>query len=104
MLLAPDRFAAEGDRVRILDRESLAPLDFAACQSPDFSAAGFINTPTSSSPEPLHRGRGLIPPAVRLRNSWTAAHEQSAVQIPMIRPREESDFAFDEYDDEKDEE
>jgi hypothetical protein len=114
VLLDPDRFEIQGNRIHVLGKESLTPLNFAACQGPGFDPEDFIDVAVTVGAVDL-----LVPPILFVesadcyhlkfdffRNSWTTSHQQSTVTVPMIRPLEESDLDLDEddyYDDEDDE-
>lgn len=119
VLLDPDMFVVEGNRIHVLGRESPAPVNFAACQGgPPFPPAEtFIATAAT-----VDVAHFLVPPILFaesagcrhlkfdfFRNSWTVDHERSTVSVPMIR-RFDAESDIDEdwedyYDeDEEDEE
>lgn len=118
--LAPDRFVVEGNLIHVLGRRAMTPVNFAACQGPDINPKEFVESEFSVGTLDF-----LVPPILLaetadlfhlrfdfFRNSWTIAHEQSSVDIPIIRAGDESDFDYDEdwddededWDDEEDEE
>ncbi|MFW5415675.1 hypothetical protein J0910_03490 [Nocardiopsis sp. CNT-189] len=111
-VLDPDRFVVQGNRIHVLGKQALAPVNFAACQGPGLEPGDFIDTATTVGAVDL-----LVPPILFaesdgcyhlrfdfFRNSWTVAHEQSAVPIPVIRPLELSDLdLYEDYDEDEDE-
>ncbi|GAA1560263.1 hypothetical protein GCM10009678_49010 [Actinomadura kijaniata] len=110
VLLDPDRFVVQGNLIHVLGRESLTPVNFAACQGPDISPERFVET--AATVEAAHF---LVPPILFteladcyhlrfdfFRNSWTVNHEQATVSVPMIRRYDESDLDYDEYEEDED--
>jgi hypothetical protein len=102
VLLDPDRFVVEGNRIHVLGKKSLTPVNFASCQGgPPVSPARAFITPAAT----VEVAHFLVPPILFaesadcyhlkfdfFRNSWMVDHERSTVSIPMIRPFEESDI------------
>ncbi|MEV0406543.1 hypothetical protein [Actinoallomurus sp. NPDC050550] len=114
VVLDPDMFVVEGNRIHVLGKESLTPVNFAACQGgPVFPSAEIFIT-TAATVDVAHF---LVPPILFaesadcyhltfdfFRNSWMVNHEQSTVSVPMIRPFEDSDIDEDDWGDYDDEE
>ncbi|GAA2443806.1 hypothetical protein GCM10010191_70550 [Actinomadura vinacea] len=116
VILDPDMFVVEGDRIHVLGKDSLTPVNFASCQGgpPVPPAENFITT--ASTVDVAHF---LVPPILFeesadcyhlkfdfFRNSWMADHQQSTVSVPMIRPFEDGDIDYDweDYDYDEDDE
>ncbi|WP_051467311.1 hypothetical protein [Actinomadura oligospora] len=117
VVLAPDRFVVEGNLIHVLGEKAMEPVNFAACQGPGIEGKDFVATETVVGTLDF-----LVPPILFaetadhfhlrfdfFRNSWTVEHEQSSVDIPMIKDLEEDDLYWDEdeewdEDDEWDEE
>ncbi|MEU6584404.1 hypothetical protein [Nocardia sp. NPDC046763] len=112
----PDRFVVEGNRIHVLGKNSLTPVNFASCQGgpPVAPAKEFITT--ASTVEVLSL---LVPPILFaesadcyhlkfdfFRNSWMVDQERSTVSIPMIRPFSKDDIDEDwedRYDEDEEE-
>ncbi|MFG1997860.1 hypothetical protein ACGFNU_01780 [Spirillospora sp. NPDC048911] len=103
VVLDPDMFVVEGDRIHVLGKESLTPVNFAACQGgpPLPSAESLITTATT-----VDVAHFLVPPILFaetadcyhlkfdfFRNTWMVKHERSTVPVPKIRF-----FGFDDID------
>ncbi|QKG21597.1 hypothetical protein [Actinomadura verrucosospora] len=117
VLLDPDLFVVEGDRIHVLGKEAPTPVNFASCFGgpPMPSADTYIGTAVA-----LDAVHVLVPPILFaeddgcyhlkfdfFRNTWTVGHEQSAVSVPMIRPFDEEDIPEDwedEYDEDEEDE
>ncbi|GAA4078064.1 hypothetical protein [Actinomadura miaoliensis] len=116
VLLDPDMFVVEGNRIHVLGKKSLTPVNFASCQGgPSFpSAETFIDTAGT-----VGVAHFLVPPILFaesagcyhlkfdfFRNSWMVGHEQSTVSVPMIRPFDSDDIDWDweDYDEEDEDE
>ncbi|GAA4636684.1 hypothetical protein GCM10023196_087410 [Actinoallomurus vinaceus] len=112
VLLDPDMFVVEGNRIHVLGKESLTPVNFASCQGgpPVPPAEDFVTTAAT-----VDVAHFLVPPILFaesadcyhltfdfFRNSWMVNHEQSTVSVPMIRPFEDDDINeyWEDYDDE----
>ncbi|MEU8117937.1 hypothetical protein AB0C21_04430 [Spirillospora sp. NPDC049024] len=100
--LDPDMFVVEGDRIHVLGKEALAPVNFASCQGgPRFPGAEtFI-----ASVAEVDVAHFLVPPILFaesadcyhlkfdfFRNTWMAKHEQATVSVPMIRQVDMEEF------------
>ncbi|MFC5187161.1 hypothetical protein [Actinomadura harenae] len=104
VVFAPDRFVVEGNLIHVLSEKAMTPVNFASCDGPAFDAEDFVSTATAVGTLDL-----LVPPILFtetadhfhlrfdfFRNSWTVEHEQSTVDVPMIREIEEEDLYLDE--------
>jgi hypothetical protein len=93
VVLDPDKFVIEGSRIHVLGRQSLAPVNFAACWNAGGSPDNYIDV--ASSVGVLHL---LVPPILFtetagcyhlqfdfFRNSWMVKHQEAQVPVPMIR-------------------
>jgi hypothetical protein len=93
VVIDPDRFVIEGDRIHVLGREALAPVNFAACWNAGGSPENYLDVAASVGVLQL-----LVPPILFaeasgcyhlrfdfFRNSWMVSHQQAAVPVPMIR-------------------
>ncbi|MUL44052.1 hypothetical protein FZ103_23295 [Streptomonospora sp. PA3] len=116
VLLDPDRFVVEGDRIHVLGKESPSPVNFAACQGgpPVTPPEDFITTAVT-----VDAAHFLVPPILftesddcyHLRfdffgNTWTLKHEQATAAVPAIRPftmediDQDWDINYPDWDDE----
>ncbi|MHA4816794.1 hypothetical protein ACXZ65_20830 [Streptomyces aculeolatus] len=118
VVLDPDRFVVEGNRIHVLGSKAPAPVNFASCQGgpPVPPAQDFVTTAAT-----VDVAHFLVPPILFtehdglfhlkfdfFRNSWTVDHEQSTVAVPMVRPFSEDDIDADwedhYYDEDEDDE
>jgi hypothetical protein len=96
VVIDPDRFVIEGDRIHVLGREALAPVNFAACWNAGGSPENYLDDAASVGVLQL-----LVPPILFaeaagcyhlrfdfFRNSWMVSHQQATVPVPMIRDLE----------------
>jgi hypothetical protein len=94
VVLDPEKFVIEGNRIHVLGKESLAPVNFAACWNSGGSPENYIDVAVSVGV--LHL---LVPPILFaetadcyhlqfdfFRNSWMVKQQQATVPVPMIRP------------------
>jgi hypothetical protein len=99
VLLDPDRFVIEGNRIHVLGKEALAPVNFAACWNSGGSPENYIDV--AAQVGVLHL---LVPPILFteaagcyhlqfdfFRNSWMVKRREATVPVPMIRNFEDSD-------------
>ncbi|MFI0449450.1 hypothetical protein [Actinomadura sp. 6N118] len=105
VLLDPDMFVVEGNRIHVLGKESLTPVNFASCQGgPPLPSAESLIT-TAATVDVAHF---LVPPILFaetadcyhltfdfFRNTWMVNHEQSTVSVPKIRLFEFADIDED---------
>ncbi|KAB2348437.1 hypothetical protein [Actinomadura rudentiformis] len=105
VLLDPDMFVVEGNRIHVLSKDSLTPVNFAACQGgPPLPSAESLIT-TAATVDVAHF---LVPPILFaetadcyhlkfdfFRNTWMVNHEQSTVSVPKIRQFEFADIDED---------
>ncbi|MCP9980421.1 2OG-Fe(II) oxygenase [Actinomadura madurae] len=113
VLLDPDMFVVEGNRIHVLGKRSPAPVNFAACQGgPPFpSADTWIATAVA-----VDAAHFLVPPILFaeadgcrhlkfdfFRNTWTVGHERSTVPVPMIRQFDPDADIDDDWEDDYDE-
>ncbi|HEU5026976.1 MAG TPA: hypothetical protein VFV01_18810 [Spirillospora sp.] len=109
VLLDPDLFVVEGDRIHVLGKEALTPVAFASCFGGPPMPSADTYVATAATLEAVHV---LVPPILFaedgdcyhlkfdfFRNTWTVGHEQSTVSVPMIRPFDEEDLPEDWEDD-----
>jgi hypothetical protein len=102
--LDPEKFVIEGNRIHVLGREALAPVNFAACWNAGGSPENYLDV--AASVGVLHL---LVPPILFaetadcyhlqfdfFRNSWMVKHRQATVPVPMIRMIEDFDPEEDE--------
>ncbi len=96
VVLDPEKFVIEGNRIHVLGKESLAPVNFAACWNAGGSPENYLDV--AASVGVLHL---LVPPILFaetpdcyhlqfdfFRNSWMVKHRQATVPVPMIRTLE----------------
>ncbi|MGW8527313.1 MULTISPECIES: hypothetical protein [Nocardiopsidaceae] len=119
VVLDPEMFVVEGNRIHVLGKESLTPVNFASCQAgPGIRPAKEFITAAAT----VGAAHFLVPPILFtesddcyhlkfdfFRNTWTVRHEQSTVSVPMIRSFDlDSDIDLDHkedwYNEEDDEE
>lgn len=106
VLLDPDKFVIEGNRIHVLGKESLAPVNFAACWNAGGSPENYLDV--AARVGVLHL---LVPPILFtetagcyhlqfdfFRNSWMVKHQEATIPVPMIRTLDGVDP--DELDDE----
>lgn len=113
VLLDPDRFVVDGDRIHVLGKESPSPVNFASCMGgpPVSYPEEFISTAVT-----IDAAHFLVPPILftesddcyHLRfdffgNTWTLKHEQTTAAVPMIRPFTMEDIDEDWDDEDEDE-
>jgi hypothetical protein len=107
VVLDPDKFVIHGNLIHVLGKESLAPVNFAACWNAGGSPENYLDV--AASVGVLHL---LVPPIFFtetagcyhlqfdfFRNSWMVKHQQATVPVPMIRTLEGLDP--EELDDEE---
>lgn len=93
VVIDPARFVVEGDRIHVLGKEALAPVNFAACWNAGGSPENYLDVAASVGVLQL-----LVPPILFaeaagcyhlrfdfFRNSWMVNHQQATVPVPMIR-------------------
>ncbi|RJO73398.1 hypothetical protein D5S18_19405 [Nocardia panacis] len=115
VLLDPEMFVVEGNRIHVLGKRAPAPVNFAACQGPVYLTVGPEDLVVASNT--VAAAHFLVPPILFaeyaglrhlkfdfFRNSWRATYEQSTVSIPMVRPLEESDIREEEWDEDDEDE
>lgn len=111
VLLDPDRFVVEGNLVHVLGKGTLAPVNFAACQSPLLSPHLFVDNAATVDVADF-----AVPPIIFtesatgyhlrfdfFRNTWMVDHEQTRVTVPTIHRLTEDELEAlldDEYDEE----
>jgi hypothetical protein len=104
--LDPEKFVIEGNRIHVLGKESLAPVNFAACWNAGGSPENYIDV--AAQVGVLHL---LVPPILFaetpdcyhlqfdfFRNSWMVKHRQAVVPVPMIRRLEEQEVDPEELE------
>lgn len=102
VLLDPEKFVIEGNRIHVLGREPLAPVNFAACWNAGGTPGNYIDV--AASVGVVHF---LVPPILFtesagcyhlqfdfFRNSWMVKQQQSVVPVPMIRSGVYNDDGF----------
>jgi hypothetical protein len=93
VLLDPDKFVIEDNRIHVLGKQALAPVNFAACWNAGGSPDNYIDV--AARVGVLHL---LVPPILFteaagcyhlqfdfFRNSWMVKHQEATVPVPMIR-------------------
>jgi len=91
--LDPDKFVIRGNQIHVLGKESLAPVNFAACWNSGGTPENYIDVAAS-----VGVAHFLVPPILFtetagcyhlqfdfFRNSWMVQHHQATVPVPMIR-------------------
>lgn len=107
VLLDPSRFVVDGDKVHVLSKSALAPVNFAACWNFGGSPDSYLGVETSL--DALHP---LVPPILFgseggcwhlrfdfFRNSWMVKLDRQSLPVPVIRdldPMAVEDGAVDE--------
>ncbi|KRV46828.1 hypothetical protein AQ490_08550 [Wenjunlia vitaminophila] len=106
VVLDPARFQVRGNQIHVLGRESLAPVNFAACWNAGGTPANYIDVAAT-----VDAAHFLVPPIFFtetddcyhlrfdfFRNTWMAKHRQVRVPVPMIRDYDDMDFDPDDWD------
>ncbi|HWO18208.1 MAG TPA: hypothetical protein VNO30_05510 [Kofleriaceae bacterium] len=99
VLLDPDKFVIEGNRIHVLGKEELAPVNFAACWNSGGSPDNYIDV--AARVGVLHL---LVPPILFteaagcyhlqfdfFRNSWMQKRQEATIPVPMIRNLDDVD-------------
>lgn len=106
VVLDPEKFAVQGNQIHILGKESLAPVNFAACWNSGGTPPNYLDV--AATVEAAHF---LVPPIVFsetddcyhlqfdfFRNTWMVKQQQLPVPVPRIRDYDEMDFDVDDWD------
>ncbi len=93
VVLDPEKFVIDGNRIHVLGKQALAPVNFAACWNSGGTPENYLDV--AASVGVLHL---LVPPILFaetagcyhlqfdfFRNSWMVKHQQATVPVPMIR-------------------
>jgi hypothetical protein len=91
--LDPDKFVIESDRIHVIGKAPLAPINFAACWNYGGSPGFYVDVEAKVGIVQL-----LVPPILWaksrgcyhlrfdfFRNSWMVQHQQAVVPVPKIR-------------------
>ncbi|GAB2596048.1 hypothetical protein GCM10027168_31000 [Streptomyces capparidis] len=92
VVLDPEKFLVRGNLIHVLGKESLAPVNFAACWNFGGTPENYLDVAAT-----VDAAHFLVPPIVFtesadcrhlrfdfFRNSWMVRHRQSTVPVPMI--------------------
>ncbi|WP_079408618.1 hypothetical protein [Streptomyces sp. 3211] len=106
VVLDPEKFVVRGNQIHVLSKESLAPVNFAACWNSGGTPPNYIDVAAT-----VGAAHFLVPPIVFFetedfyhlqfdffRNTWMVKHQQSPVPVPRIRDIDEMDFDPDDWD------
>ncbi|MEU5363018.1 hypothetical protein ABZ354_05845 [Streptomyces sp. NPDC005925] len=106
VVLDPEKFVVRGNQIHVLGKESLTPVNFAACWNSGGYPNNYIDVLAT-----VGTAHFLVPPILFsetdhcyhlrfdfFRNSWTVQHEQSKVPVPRIRGIDEMDFDPDDWE------
>ncbi|MEU5535809.1 hypothetical protein [Streptomyces sp. NPDC020362] len=106
VVLDPEKFMVRGNQIHVLGKESLTPVNFAACWNSGGTPPNYIDVAAK-----VDAAHFLVPPIVFsetddcchlqfdfFRNTWMVKHEQLQVPVPRIRDIEEMDFDPDDWD------
>ncbi|HET9383247.1 MAG TPA: hypothetical protein VFP69_20785 [Streptomyces sp.] len=106
VVLDPEKFVVRGDRIHVLGKESLTPVNFAACWNSGGYPSNYIDVLAT-----VGTAHFLVPPILFsetddcyhlrfdfFRNTWMVRHERSTVPVPRIRDYGEMDFDPDDWD------
>lgn len=106
VVLDPEKFVVRDNRIHVLGKDSLTPVNFAACWNAGGTEANYLDVAAT-----VDAAHFLVPPILYtetddcfhlrfdfFRNTWMVKHHQLPVPVPRIRGIEEMDFDPDEWD------
>lgn len=106
VVLDPEKFVVQGNRIHVLGKESLTPVNFAACWNSGGTPANYIDVAAT-----VGAAHFLVPPILFtetddchhlrfdfFRNTWMVKHEQLRVPVPRIRGLDEMECDPDDWD------
>lgn len=104
VVLDPERFVVRGNQIHVLSKESLVPVNFAACWNAGGTPPNYLDVAAT-----VGAAHFLVPPILFtekdgcyhlqfdfFRNTWMVRHEQPRVPVPRIRDLDEMGFDPDE--------
>ncbi|MDW6059116.1 hypothetical protein SAZ11_15125 [Streptomyces sp. FXJ1.4098] len=93
VLLDPDKFVIRGNSIHVLGKESLTPVNFAACWNAGGLPGNYIDIAAT-----VDTAHFLVPPIFFtesddcyhlrfdfFRNSWMVKHQQVTIPVPMVQ-------------------
>ncbi|MFI6582876.1 hypothetical protein [Embleya sp. NPDC050493] len=106
VVLDPDKFVVRDNRIHVLGKDSLTPVNFAACWNSGGIPANYLDVMAT-----VDAAHFLVPPILYaetddcfhlrfdfFRNTWMIRHRQLPVPVPRIRDTEEMDFDPDDWE------
>ncbi|MFE9093588.1 hypothetical protein [Streptomyces sp. NPDC007264] len=100
VVLDPEKFVIRGNQIHVLGKESLTPVNFAACWNAGGDPGNYIDVAAT-----VGAAHFLVPPIVFsetdgchhlqfdfFRNTWMVKHQQVTIPVPRISPLADLDM------------